>query len=113
MSLYQCEQCGCVENTAVGFYHGSDMDIYPPEVRGKKLCSVCGPTHFASGEPILRYNEGPAFGQWHGKFNRVFFTLGSLYTNENGNVARKRDGVEVRLNFTDGHPTQAEANLDI
>ena len=32
MPLFKCEECGCVENTAVGCYWGRD----------RKLCSECG-----------------------------------------------------------------------
>lgn len=40
MSLYQCQKCGAVENTALGEYWGREI----------KLCSECGR------------------GKWHGKF---------------------------------------------
>jgi hypothetical protein len=40
MSLFMCEKCGCVENTASGCYWGADS----------KLCSECGD------------------GKWHGIF---------------------------------------------
>ena len=40
MSLYQCQTCGCVENTAVGDYWLAKV----------KRCSEC------------------AFGKWHGRF---------------------------------------------
>jgi hypothetical protein len=42
MSLFRCEECGCVENTAIGCYWGKD----------KKLCSECGR------------------GKWHGQFEK-------------------------------------------
>ena len=40
MSLFECERCHCVENTATGSYWGQE----------KKLCSEC------------------ATGEWHGVF---------------------------------------------
>lgn len=43
MSLYQCEQCGCVENTAL-----SPVGLYDD----KKLCSEC------------------RTGEWHGCFEK-------------------------------------------
>lgn len=69
MSLYQCESCGCCENTAVGFYHGRDV----------KLCSACAPTHFEDGSPTN-------LGKWHGLFERVFLPKGMFRTAKNGNL---------------------------
>ena len=43
MPLFECSQCGCVENTAVGNFWSS---------RNKPTCSEC------------------AFGKWHGKFKK-------------------------------------------
>ena len=85
MSLYQCEKCGCIENTALGWYHCRNrMETnLPPELVGKKLCSVCGPTKLKSGEPIGRT------GEWHGKFERRFFKKDSLCTNEEGCLSHK------------------------
>jgi len=42
MSLFECEKCHCVENTAVGAYWGRD----------EKICSECDT------------------GEWHGVFNK-------------------------------------------
>jgi hypothetical protein len=42
MSLFMCQKCGCVENTATGDYWGSDV----------KQCSEC------------------ATGKWHGRFGK-------------------------------------------
>jgi len=63
MSLYQCEKCGCVENTATGFFYGKDDARWPDDVRGKALCSACAP----SNEPDGTATE---FGVWHGQFPR-------------------------------------------
>lgn len=46
MSLYVCEKCKAVENTALGQYWGHDV----------KLCSECGR------------------GQWHGRFPKEYFS---------------------------------------
>lgn len=61
MALYRCEACGCVENTASGFYYDTDDERWPPAVRGKKLCSACGPATSADG-------TGTGWGYWHGLF---------------------------------------------
>lgn len=47
MSLYECEECHCVENTALGDYWGAKLDGKP--VR----CSEC------------------ADGEWHGQFPKL------------------------------------------
>ena len=91
MSIFQCERCGCAENTACGvgmFYHSpSSFDwSYAPERKGMKLCSVCGPTHLAGGMKTITQ------GQWHGLFPRVFLPLGMFVTNSQGNLAHRDTG---------------------
>lgn len=84
MSLYQCEKCGCIENTALGHYHCRNMkDMWDEEYLGKALCSACGPPKFKSGEK----NKG--VGKWHGEFERKYYPLGTMYTDANGNIAKK------------------------
>ncbi len=50
MSIFRCEQCGCVENTATSRYWFRDDDPKNPEK--KALCSGCH----------------PATKKWHGIF---------------------------------------------
>lgn len=55
MSLFQCENCGGVENTACSFQGFSMMDdcfdwTGLEDLRGKKICSACGPSRFSDGE---------------------------------------------------------------
>lgn len=86
VSLYQCDKCSCVENTALGHYHCRGMpEMWPAEYVNKKLCSACGPPKYRNGEP----NED--CGQWHGRFKRECFPLDSLYTDRDGNVRFKAD----------------------
>ena len=63
MPLFCCENCKCVENTALSNYASRNRDIWPVEYVGKKLCSECGPSHYKSGEPTN-------LGVWHGKFEK-------------------------------------------
>lgn len=49
MSLYNCDECGVVENTALGFYWTRHDNDWPDSVRGRKLCSEHGPTHYSDG----------------------------------------------------------------
>jgi hypothetical protein len=86
VSLFQCDKCGCVENTALGHYHTRNWaELWPDEVLGKALCSECMPTKFRSGETC---EKG---GKWHGRFEKRCYPLGSLYTDDVGNVRRKSD----------------------
>lgn len=93
MSLFQCENCGCCENTALSSqgFKGPFADFfdwsYAPERRGKLLCSACGPVMFASG-------EATEYGQWHGRFPRVFLPKGQFVTNSVGNLAHRDTGDE-------------------
>ena len=64
MSLYQCEQCGAMENTALGSYW----------LQKKKLCSEC------------------ADGVWHGRFEKIILPLGMFVTNREGNLEHKETG---------------------
>lgn len=83
MGLYQCDKCGCIENTALGFFHTRSItNLWPEEFINKQLCSACGPRQFKNGEPT-------DYGEWHGKFQQTFYPVGSLKTNGQGNVVCK------------------------
>lgn len=74
MSLFQCEECGCRENTATsGYWFRSDEGS---GCNGRKLCSACDPD----------------IGKWHGQFDRVYLPIGMFETNEQGNLAHKETG---------------------
>ena len=84
MSLFQCENCGCAENTALamqGFKGIEDWFLWDTieERKGMFLCSACGPILDEDGEPS-------GFGLWHGEFDRVFLPLGEFKTNRDGNL---------------------------
>lgn len=93
MSLFQCEVCGCVENTALAcqgirgiaerFFSWDGIE----ERKGKLLCSVCAPTKYSDGTPT-------EYGEWHGRFNRVFLPLGEFRTNSVGNLEHIKTGNE-------------------
>lgn len=76
MSLFQCEQCGCVENTALCGYWSRSFDDNNPD--NKKLCSVCDTN----------------INLWHGKFERVFLPIGKFITNYVGNLEHTDTGSE-------------------
>lgn len=64
MPLFVCDACETVENTALGHYWNRDDARWPPEVRGKALCSACGPTRYPNGSPT-------GLGRWHDRFTRA------------------------------------------
>lgn len=87
MSLFQCQHCGCKENTALAcqgcnefaetFFDWTGFE----DRRGKKLCSACAPTKYDDGTPSC-------LGKWHGQFERVFLPMGMYRTNRVGNLER-------------------------
>lgn len=92
MSLFQCENCGCCENTALsaqGFKNMSHLFdwSYAKDREGLLLCSACGP---------VLYNDGTStrYGVWHKVFPRVFMPKGMFFTNRAGNLAHKDTGDE-------------------
>lgn len=80
MSLYQCEECGCCENTACGWYHYTPH--VDPRYDKRKLCSACGPTHFSDGSKT-------DLGEWHGRFERTYYTKGTMKTDNHGNLVKR------------------------
>jgi len=93
MSLFQCEECGCVENTAlacqgIGAFAAKWFDWTGIERRkGKKLCSACAPTKHSDGTPT-------EYGKWHGRFKRTFLPMGMFKTNKVGNLEHIETGDE-------------------
>ena len=92
MSLFQCQHCGCCENTALsaqGFHWlASSFDwSYAPERKGMVLCSACGPAKYRDGTPS-------EYGKWHNVFPRVFLPLGQFKTNDVGNLEHIESGSE-------------------
>jgi hypothetical protein len=90
MSLFQCEHCGCVDNTALccnGIQGVEDwFDWTGIEGRiGLRLCSACAPPRDCNG-------KGTGYGVWHNEFDRVFLPKGEFHTNPTGNLARRLDG---------------------
>jgi hypothetical protein len=87
MSLFQCQHCGCKENTALAcqgctgfaetFFDWTGFE----DRRGKKLCSACAPTKYSDG-------TSSGLGKWHGVFERVFLPMGMFRTDRKGNLER-------------------------
>ena len=63
MSIFVCDKCGCIENTALGFYWGKNFkDMWADKsLQDLAICSECAPHEFSDGGKS-------GYGQWHGKF---------------------------------------------
>jgi hypothetical protein len=90
MPLFQCQKCGCVDNSATGHYwRANRVEKYDwtglEEFKGKILCAVCGPRFYASGAPT-------EFGVWHKRFKRDFLPLGQFEENSEGGLTNKENG---------------------
>jgi hypothetical protein len=92
MSLYQCQWCGCCENTALGaqpypymkrFFDWTGLE----ERQDMQLCSACGPTRHRDGSPT-------EYGRWHDQFERTFLPKGMFETNQRGNLEHVETGSE-------------------
>ena len=104
MSLFQCEFCGCCENTALasqGFKFMRDLYdwSYAPEREGMRLCSACGPAKYSDGTPTGK-------GVWHGKFKRSYLPMGMFVTNARGNLAHIETGDENFMAYVTVHGMQ-------
>lgn len=109
MSLFQCEHCGCCENTALswqGFapFIADECDWTGIEDRkGKKLCSACGPAKFVDG-------EATECGKWHGRFPRVFLPKGLFRTAHNGNLEHVESGDQNFRAYAIERPKEEPSN---
>jgi hypothetical protein len=81
VSLFQCQECGCCENTACGWYWYTKHD--DPKYNDRKLCSACGPATFSDG------TKNDKCGEWHGRFERTYYPLNSMETDSSGNLKKK------------------------
>lgn len=68
MSLFICEDCFCVENTALGMWWSrNDVGIWAPEHVGKARCSACAPATYRDG-------GATGYGAWHRRFSKDLAT---------------------------------------
>jgi hypothetical protein len=83
VGLFICENCFCVDNTALGHYWGREKDCWEDEsFNGKALCCSCIPDKFSDGsEPIKVYGEG-----WHDQFEKRHY---KVYLEEHPNAEIK------------------------
>ncbi len=81
VSLFQCDNCGCIENTALtSGYVGwtSDEGDWAQERINRGL-KVHG-----------RYCSACFDGKWHGRFLQKFYPIGTAQTDKNGNIRLTR-----------------------
>ena len=77
MSLFQCHECGCRENTATSnFWMRSTGAYRGVPSRPWMLCSACDPD----------------IGKWHDHFPRLFLPKGMFIMNNQGNLEHKDTG---------------------
>ena len=75
MSLFVCEECGCIENTALGhWWSRNEKRMWPDEKDRRALCSEHGPKKYNDGTPTK-------FGKWHGKFPKELARKGMVVNN--------------------------------
>jgi len=67
MPLFICENCGCIENTALGHYWSRKHVKFKDEkMNDKALCSECTPLEFSDGSRAGN-------GKWHNHFPKEKF----------------------------------------
>lgn len=93
MSIFQCEHCGCFDNTSLA---GATATKFFPEWydwtgiedrKGKELCSACTPAKYADGSGG---EDGTGKGKWHGQWNQQFFPMGEFETDPQGDLRHKK-----------------------
>ena len=100
MAIFQCDRCGCRDNSACGgTYNTKRMNerLFEGVKNGEALCVACTPSQYKSGAP---YNEG---GKWHNIFDRLFLPKGEFATDSQGNLVHKETGMSC-LEYADKHP---------
>ena len=82
MSLFKCEKCGCVENTALSLYWFSNWR------KGiGKLCSECD----------------PQIGKWHGMFPKQDATEGGYMLGNDGFIYHPEHIASGQLKWREEH----------
>lgn len=69
MPIFICDECKCMENTALGHYWSRESTKFKDTSKNNKaLCSECSPSEYSDGS--LREKGG----KWHGRFEKRFPT---------------------------------------
>lgn len=102
MSLFQCDKCGVIENTALAegghlmFMWRDEPEDIQAEWRNRlglkagepfgKYCCVCNPIWYTAKGAFGR-GENPNPRKWHGRFPQEFHPVGTMKTDRNGNIS--------------------------
>lgn len=91
MPIFQCEVCGCQENTALSLQGtrpiADSFDWHGIENRkGMLLCSACAPIHFTDGEKT-------DLGVWHSMFERKYLPKGMFKIGQSGRLVHVETGL--------------------
>lgn len=89
MALFQCDECGCVENTAHGqCRRRNSKNLVISKDLGRYLCSADTHPTFPSGA------NNPKGGRWHNYFRRDFLEIGKWKMDPDGyGLIHKETGV--------------------
>jgi len=102
VAVFQCDQCGVAENSALGVYNSRHRNsrFFSDVKDGEALCCMCAPFTYKDGSPT-KYT-----GQWHNRFKRHYLPKGTCFTNENGNLEHTETGlIGTALYKALGRPT--------
>ncbi len=73
MSVFICDSCSALENSAVGHYHcRNSKDHVMPEYLGKALCSECATEDVFTFKDRTFQRTTP--GKWHNHFPKEIMT---------------------------------------
>lgn len=81
MSIYVCDRCHTIENSALGMFNRARAHkrwFGDAIQEGEKLCSSCAPSHFVDGSPNRKG------GKWHDAFNRELATPDWIHAQGDG-----------------------------
>ena len=84
MSLFICDRCHTMDNTALGQYWGTD----------EKLCSGCDPTPLHGGPPFT----------WHGRWERFVPGVAEVRRDRKQHYVASRGLTELLAGKPPAHP---------
>lgn len=89
MSLFQCDKCGCIDNTALSA--GYRIRLWARDDKATEFKNLLG---LSQDQPLGKYccvcsPFNPR--EWHNKFERKFYPIGTMETDEQGNIRKKQE----------------------
>ena len=89
MSLFQCDNCGCLENTALTFCGSKQMQFFVEKENIAKYKQQLG---LKDDELFGNYCSACCplgNGEWHGELDRIYLPKKMFETASNGNLRHK------------------------